>query len=139
MTQKGVPQYESAIDRIFRRAIPEPNTGCWLWTGSLTDGYGITEFRRRAIGAHRLAYETFVGPIPEGLVIDHKCRVRCCVNPEHLEPVTFVENIRRGVKVRPKMAHCKRGHPRTEENTSVHFDRKGNPHRRCKVCRRRPT
>lgn len=70
--------------------------GCWLWNGSLTyDGYGLFRANNRATGAHRFAYEYFVGPIPAGLHIDHLCRVRNCVNPDHLEPVTPQENDRR--------------------------------------------
>lgn len=69
---------------------------CWLWTGSLTyDGYGIFRDNNRRTGAHRFAHEYHVGPIPEGLHIDHLCCVRNCVNPAHLEPVTPKENDRR--------------------------------------------
>lgn len=74
----------------------EKSEGCWLWTGSLTfDGYGIFRENNRRTGAHRFAYEYFVGPIPAGLQIDHLCRVRNCVNPAHLDPVTNAENTTR--------------------------------------------
>lgn len=84
---------------------------CWLWTGrTKPDGYGV--FKNKApngrwkhVYAHRFAYETERGPIPDGLTIDHLCRVRNCVNPDHLEPVTRNENMRRSRK-----PHCRRGH-----------------------------
>lgn len=85
----------------FRSYIEEGPEGCWLWTGALnTDGYGCFRYEEVARGAHRVAYATFVGPIPEGLELDHLCGVRRCCNPLHLEPVTRTENIRRAVKVR---------------------------------------
>lgn len=71
--------------------------GCWLWTGSRRGGYGRAKLAGiGSIDAHRLSYEHHVGPIPDGLVIDHLCRNRSCINPAHLEPVTTKENIRRG-------------------------------------------
>lgn len=71
----------------------EPNSGCWLWSGA-DNGVGYGKFRGRY--AHRISWEMHKGPIPDGMHIDHLCRVRCCVNPEHLEPVTNRENARRG-------------------------------------------
>lgn len=99
--------------------------GCWLWLGAEQRGYGY-------IGrtpAHRRAYETFVGPIPAGLHIDHLCSVRACVNPAHLEPVTQEENNRRAyarmrsagvvrrVSEEKRKTHCKAGHEFSAENT----------------------
>lgn len=70
---------------------------CWLWLGSLNNaGYGKLTVRRVNLYAHRFAHECLVGPVPEGLELDHLCRVRRCVNPDHLEPVTRSENVRRG-------------------------------------------
>lgn len=88
--------------------------GCWLWTGSLSnDGYG----------AHRRVYLRLVGPIPDGLHLDHLCRNRACVNPDHLEPVTPAENIRRSVRPesmrRAPRTECSEGHPLTGENLYV--------------------
>ncbi len=74
---------------------------CWLWTGNVyRDGYGQFYVERRQVRAHRWAYESEVGPIPEGLVLDHLCRVRLCVRPSHLEPVTNRENLLRGIAAR---------------------------------------
>ena len=74
----------------------EPVSGCWRWTGRATrEGYGWVWWDGRARWAHRLSYELHVGPIPEGLVVDHLCGHPWCVNPEHLEPVTERENLRR--------------------------------------------
>jgi HNH endonuclease len=72
----------------------EQGEGCWLWTGAIDRGYGqfVWNGRKRA---HRVAYELIIGPIPEGLELDHLCRNKSCVRPEHLEPVTKAENIRR--------------------------------------------
>lgn len=106
---------------------------CWIWTRRPSmNGYGrigITGL------AHRASYEAFVGPIPSGLHIDHLCRVRRCVNPAHLEPVTCKENILRGESPEAKFArqtHCKDGHP-----FDVHARRlsDGRPYgRSCKRC-----
>ncbi|MFB3816181.1 MAG: HNH endonuclease signature motif containing protein [Candidatus Methylomirabilales bacterium] len=80
--------------------------------------------------AHHVAYELYVGPIPPGKQLDHTCRVRCCVRPSHLEPVTQKENIRRGVLLRPTV--CRNGHPRTPDNTEW---RPGVNGPLCKVCK----
>lgn len=83
---------------------------CWIWSGYKNQkGYGALKFRGKSTLAHRAAYELLVGPIPDGLEIDHKCRNRLCVNPLHLEPVTHKENVGRGEDMR---LHCKRGHAR---------------------------
>ena len=121
--------------RIQALSIPEPNTGCVLWLGSLLhNGYGqlyAPETKERR--AHRVAYELAKGPIPTGLHLDHKCRVRSCVNPEHLEPVTSRVNTLRGQGVTAENARrtrCKNGHPLDGDN--LHIDRKGA--RRCRRC-----
>jgi len=74
-----------------------PEAGCWIYTGDLNrNGYGTRRVKKRRQMVHRLIYEHFKGPIPDGYVIDHLCRVRCCCNPDHLEAVTVKENTKRG-------------------------------------------
>lgn len=104
--------------------------GCWLWARRVDRcGYGLLKYRDRTANAHIFAYEAWYGPVPEGLELDHLCRVRHCVNPGHLEPVTHVENMRRAVVVRDT---CGNGHPRTEENVRI----RANGTRRCLPCHR---
>lgn len=110
---------------------------CWVWTGALNDsGYGLMRWGGPKVLVHRLAYELTYGVIPSGLDIDHLCRVRHCVNPEHLEPVTRRENILRGEAQAARNArktHCPAGHPFDEVNTYV-----SPPGRRhCRECMRR--
>ena len=107
---------------------------CWLWTASTIRGYGqlhlTTQPKKRMILAHRFAYELLVGPIPEGLELDHLCRQPLCVNPAHLEPVMHGENVRRGLSG-ILTTHCPKGHPYSDENT--YYDGKS---RECRICRR---
>jgi hypothetical protein len=116
----------------------EKTDGCWLWGGAKSFGYGQLTFRRKGYKAHRLAYELLVGPIPDGLQIDHLCRVRNCVNPEHLEPVTQLENQRRTQPYRNRWVPfepgrtCRKGHPWTRENVLVWVGGK----RGCRTCKR---
>lgn len=111
--------------------------GCWLWLGFLKRGYGVVRRDGRKWAAHRFFYELLVGPIPDGLVIDHLCRVRNCVNPQHLEPVTNAENLARGEGPNAKALRdntCIRGHEFTPENT---YYRPSRPRVRiCKSCQR---
>jgi hypothetical protein len=109
-------------------------TPCWLWVGRYDrKGYGsVTRFKRHT-GAHRLAYENLVGAIPEGLTIDHLCFVKGCVNPEHLEAVTFEENHRRWAE---SITHCKHGHEMTPENTRVGVQKGKYLRRTCRACHR---
>ena len=125
------------MDRFYKKIIPVPESGCWLWMGATNQlGYGSFFVAGRVLKAHRFSYETFVGPLVEGLCIDHLCRVRCCVNPSHLELVTNRVNALRGSGWAAFLAaktHCKRGHEFTKDNTYVYSYR---PNRRnCRACR----
>lgn len=140
--------YSKHLPRLLSKVSPEPNSGCWLWMGRTdSGGYGVVEFYdpeaakrgKKSISkcAHGAMYRAIVGPVPEGLDLDHICRVRSCVNPAHLEPVMRRENIRRGIcgevngkRMRDK-THCPRGHEYTPKNT---FVTQGG--RKCWECRR---
>jgi HNH endonuclease len=114
---------------------------CWTWTGYVNQsGYGrfYLSTEKRATMAHRFAYEQIVGPIPEGLTLDHLCRNRGCVNPAHLEPVTNRENVLRGVglpAVNAAKTACFRGHPFTPENTRIMGGKRTAGWRQCRACR----
>ena len=82
-------------EQFFFGKVKKTNT-CWIWNGCVRNGYGLFRYKEKVIGAHRFSYELLRGPIPKGLQLDHLCRVRNCVNPNHLEPVTQAENLRRG-------------------------------------------
>lgn len=156
MTKKGAPRTEAAKAGAARRrrteretltfadleaqAIPEPNSGCLLWLGRLSDqGYSRTSAGN---AAHRLAYEKTIGPIPDGHESDHLCRVRCCIEPRHLEPVTHLENLRRGVGILERVGlltasktHCPQGHAYAGGN--LHTRKNGA--RECRACMRERT
>lgn len=124
----------SDINRILGKL--DKSGGCWRWTGCLQrNGYARTAVGSRTDGSrhyvlvHRFVYQSLVGGIPDGLVIDHLCRNRACSNPDHLEPVTPGENIRRGV-FPPKPSHCPHGHPYSEHA----YYRPDRNHRECRVC-----
>jgi hypothetical protein len=114
--------------------------GCWEWIGAKNQtSYGLIEIHPKTCQAHRISYELVKGPIPEGLQLDHLCRNPSCVNPSHLEAVTCMENIRRGMSGRhhssrhrqPK-THCLRGHEFTPENTYI----SPTGQKQCIICRR---
>lgn len=118
LRRQGLLPVRTVLDLFEAKVDKSDPNGCWLWTAYRDrDGYGRFDRGRQRLRAHRWSYEHFVGPIPEGLTIDHLCRVRNCVNPDHLEPVTIAENTRRGNRVGWKKTHCKYGHEFTETNT----------------------
>lgn len=122
-------------DEKFWSKVEKTDT-CWLWTGPrLPNGYGRLWLNGRLRTVHRLAWELARGPIPDGLVIDHACRVRNCVNPDHMEVVTGGDNTRRGIgptAINARKTHCIRGHEFTPENT--YWPAKGG--RICRACAR---
>lgn len=114
------------------RGLPDILSGCWLWAGA-TDGsgrYGAIQAGGRVARAHRVTYELLRGGVPDGLELDHLCRVTLCVNPWHLEPVTHHENVLRGNSIQAANArktHCPRGHP---------YDMQMGGGRWCRTCHR---
>lgn len=122
----------STEERFWSKVQSTLSGECWLWAASVDrDGYG--KFGQPTGGwvrAHRWAYEHLVGPIPDGLVIDHLCRVRSCVNPSHMEPVTPRENTERGLRHDPNQ--CKYGHEYTPDNVY----RRPDGWRECRICKR---
>lgn len=128
--------------RFWSKVQPCPMSGCWLWVGVLNDYTDARGYGRVCVGsvgrvqAHRVSYLALVGPIPEGLVLDHRCRVRCCVNPAHLEPVTNRENGLRGdVAHNGRITHCPHGHAYDANNTYRH-SRGRHSGRHCRACNR---
>lgn len=119
------------------KTVINPKTNCWEWLQSKgSHGYGQIWYKGKVTVAHRVSYTLFKGDIPKGLVVDHLCNTRICINPEHLEVVTQKENIARapwGFKAdhdrRRAMTHCNRGHLYSDENTYL-FDNR----RYCRKC-----
>ena len=121
--------------RFWEKVRIAPN-GCWDWIAAKgTKGYGYFRIGGRLRLAHRLAYETLIAPIPAGLESDHLCRNRACVQPDHIEPVTHLENLLRGltlIAANVAKTHCPQGHPYDEANTYIR-SRGG---RECRTCHR---
>jgi hypothetical protein len=121
---------EPPLVRLLDKTTFNTITGCWEWTASQTSGgYGSFTVPGLSAQAHRVAYLLLTGPIPEGLHLDHLCRNKLCVNPDHLEPVTQAENNRRAGEAR---THCASGHAYTLTNTY----RRRNGTRDCRACNR---
>ncbi len=133
-----MPEYSGGLENY----APEPNSGCWIWLGYINEGgYGHVRIGTKTHYAHRAAYEKKFGKIPDTLQIDHLCRVRCCINPDHLELVTQRENFLRGKGPegangwkggKDARTHCIKGHEYTSENTY----RAPDGYRECRECRR---
>jgi len=126
---------ETLTERIMSKVTVDKKTQCWNWTGSLfkkpSGSYGQLRMcgrKGKTQRAHRVSYENFVGKIPDGLSIDHLCQNTLCVNPNHLQPVTHSENMRRGRNA--KKTHCVNGHKRTSEN--IYINTRGA--KECRIC-----
>lgn len=137
MAKREIPPTATAQSRFWPKVDKASSpSGCWLWTAAIAwNGYGNFRLEGRSAFAHRVAYTWIVGPVASELDLDHLCRVRNCVNPEHLEPVTRRENLLRGegiTAVNAKKTHCPKGHPYNETNTY----RPPTGHSRgCRICR----
>lgn len=127
---------KSVAERFWEKV--DADGDCWVWIGVInrkapSDGYGVAWDGQKTVGAHRLAWRLLVGEPPLGLDLDHLCRNRSCVNPDHLQPVTHLVNVRRGAAGWNTAAktHCPRGHPYQGENLIIYQGR-----RFCRACRR---
>jgi hypothetical protein len=109
---------------------------CWLWTAGLRDGYGSFWANSKNNFAHKYLYEKIHGKLKKGIVLDHRCRVRKCVNPKHVRPVTrrknVLENSEALAALNAKKTHCLNGHPFTE--SSIYRRKDGKIHRVCRPC-----
>lgn len=134
MGKRG-PKPQSAVVAIAKRILIS-DEGCWEWEGvRMENGYGKVGHRGKCWLAHRLSYTAFVGPIPEGLTIDHLCRNRACVRPGHMEPVTQRVNTLRGIAPTAENArktHCPRGHELAGSNLLPTLLARGQ--RSCRLC-----
>lgn len=134
------PRSRPVLDRLYER-LREDENGCWLYEGYWLDRDGYASIGLGGRGSskakvHRLTYQDFIGPIPEGHDLDHLCKVRHCANPFHCEPVLPPENFRRSDHphmLANKAGTCTRGHAMTPENTYVY---PGNGKRECRFCRK---
>lgn len=128
---------EDVVARFWAKVDRNGPGGCWLWTAATAVGYGHFSWgphsARKQVKAHRLAYELLVGPIPDGLTIDHLCRVTRCVNPAHLEPVTMRVNTLRGYgpsAINARRTRCIRGHRLSGDNLIIDWAGR----RQCRTC-----
>lgn len=135
-TQCQALSVDDVIKKIEDQCMPIPESGCLIWLGAPTsDGYGQITWQQQFHRVHRLYYRLKKGEIDSGLVLDHKCRVKLCCNPDHLEPVTDKINVLRGIgltAINSRKTHCPRGHPLTIENLSPSRLKRGS--RTCKIC-----
>lgn len=128
------------MNRFDAKYEPEPMSGCFLWTGALDQrGYGRFNHDYTYTRAHRYAFEHERGPIPDGLVIDHLCRNRACVNPAHMRVVTNTENVLAPgslslPRLQKEKTHCKHGHPFSGDNLRMKRHVNGRQTRVCRAC-----
>lgn len=123
------------VEARFFANVTENHVGCWVFASLDVQGYGQLQIDGAAVRAHRWCYEFLVGPVPEGLVLDHLCRNPACVNPDHLDPVTQQVNTLRGVgpaALNAAKKECLRGHAFSPENTYITPDGR----RMCRSCQR---
>lgn len=121
-----------SLEARFLSRVKQGND-CWIWNGSkVKAGYGHLKVNGRIAMAHRVSYELFVAPIPEGYVVHHLCRNTSCVRPEHLRAVTQQQNVHAAINSRATRTHCPKGHPYDAENTYWRPDGQG---RGCRTCR----
>ena len=120
----------------------EQTESCWQWTGHTRGGYGLVRHEARLKSAHRVVYEALRGPIQDGLMLDHLCRNRGCVNPDHLEAVPHRINVLRGIgppAQHARKTHCTRGHEFSSSNTTLlrrNHDSWSGLERACRICAR---
>ena len=126
------------LETKLLKKIDKQKNGCWIWIGAIfnkgTKSYGQIRIgprdNNKVFRAHRITYEYYIGKIPKELELDHLCRNTLCVNPDHLEPVTHYENMRRGYWT--TKTKCIHGHEYTKKNTFINI----RGHRECKMCKR---
>ena len=122
------------MERFWAKVEVSDST-CWEWTAGKSRGYGGFWVGEHVVRAHRFLWEQINGVVPEGLELDHLCRNRRCVNPSHLEIVTHLENVKRGMtgQYQVSRTHCPQGQPYDKENT---YSRPNGTNRECRTCTR---
>lgn len=134
MGHKEMYRRGTAFRRSWNKFLVDD--GCWLWTAGVdADGYGRIGYPESQRGlptkAHVVIWNALRGPVPEGMELDHLCKVKHCVNPAHLEPTTHRVNCQRRPQYQDRITHCPRGHPYDEENTYLY---RGSRH--CRACKK---
>lgn len=138
--EQVVADLSIAAARIQAKTMPIPFSGCMVFMGAVNNlGYGTIKIDGKKKMVHRVMYEELVGKIPNGMVIDHKCRIPGCWNPSHLDVVTQAENVFRGFSPHANNARksaCDRGHPFDGKGFRLEPQPGGKVMRRCLICRR---